>query len=292
MKPAGNDTRIIRNAEGKPYGVLLAGNYAAEHEGGIKGILRYLNIDPDGKRLEGRSMTAPAELYTAKGQVTQKYYLDLEKPKKQTDKLLYVSMDPYELERSNIQYNVTRYKLDTEFTAAWDDRCFKFAAWTKDAADFLQEIVKAAANGDLTVFIGQTLKEKNNPFCRSGLIFAITSKMPQEAIDVINNDDDESERINAAVEATGIVKLIEENTDKLKTWSHGKAYHALSPRWTEGFGEVGNRTGNLSDRTKHPVVFFLNPANSKYNYGWFTVEELEEWIQGKGPVIKTEEQAA
>lgn len=292
MKPAGNDTRIIRDSEGKPYALFLAGNYAAEHENGIRGILRHLNIDPNGTRLEGRSMKAPVELITAKGQATHKYYIDLEKPKKQTDKVFYVAMDPYHLEKRNIQYDVTRYKLDTEFTAAWDENSFKFAAWTKEATNFLQEIVNAASNSDLTVYIGQVLRERNNPFSRYGLLFAITSRMPQEAIDLINKDDDESERINSAVNDTGIVQKIKDNADKLRTWAHGPAYHALSPRWIEKHKSLVGREGNPSEDTKHPVIFYLNPGNQKkYNSGWFTVEELELWLEDKGPVIKTEEKA-
>jgi len=292
MKPAGNDTRIVRDSEGTPYALFLAGNYAAEHENGVRGILHSLNIDPKGRRLEGRSMTAPAELFTAKGQATHKYYIDLDKPKKQTDKVFYVSIDPYHLEKKNIQYDVTRYKLDTEFTAAWDDYHFKFAAWTKEAASFLQEIVDAAANSNLTVYIGQVQSEKNNPFSRYGLIFAITSKMPKEAIDAINNEDDEAERITNAVNATGIMQKIKDNADKLKTWQHGRAYYALSPKWIENFESLVDREGKPSEKSKHPVIFFLNPANQKeHNSGWFTVEELELWLEGKGPVMKTEEEA-
>lgn len=292
MKPAGNSSGIIRDSEGNPYGVFLAGNYSAEHEWGVKGILRSLNIDPKGRRLEGRSMTEPAELFTAKGQVTHKYYLDLEKPKKQTDKVFYVSLDPHHLEKRNLLYDVARYKLDTELTGAWDEYCFKLAAWNKESAGFLQQIVDAAANSDLTVYTGQTQSEVNNPFSRYGLIIAITSKMPQAAIDLINNDDDESERIANAVNATGIVQLLQENADKLRTWSHGPVYHALSPRWIENFKSLIGREGKPSEDSKHPVIFFLNPANDKkYNSGWFTVEELEEWVEGRGPVIKTKEKA-
>jgi hypothetical protein len=55
-------------------------------------------------------------------------------------------------------------------------------------------------------------------------------------------------------------------------------YFALSPRWCND----GEKT-----RTKYPIVFWLNPHDQHiYNSGWFTVEELEQWISKTGPVLK------
>src|SRR3546814_19195425 len=57
-----------------------------------------------------------------------------------------------------------------------------------------------------------------------------------------------------------------------------KRYFALCPKWTSP-GLIEGRT------TAHPVIFFLNPAQQdKNNHGWYTVEELEQWLDGKGPV--------
>ena len=41
--------------------------------------------------------------------------------------------------------------------------------------------------------------------------------------------------------------------------------------------------------SKYPIMLWLNPMNQQiYNSGWFTIEMLEEWIEDKGPVIRTE----
>lgn len=34
-------------------------------------------------------------------------------------------------------------------------------------------------------------------------------------------------------------------------------------------------------------MFWLNPMNQKkYNHGWFTIEELQQWAKDNGPIVK------
>lgn len=288
MKQAGNDTRIIRDKDGNAWGIFLAGGGNAEHEGGISQILYHLNIDSNGRMIEGRSMTAPAQLATASGQVTRTYYSEKQKPKKQTSKVSYVALSERDIaEREQRVFRLDRYSLDTEITAAWSERAFKLAAWEKDAAEFLAKFVEAAANADLTVWIGNTPDNLRNPFSYMGVIMAITSLIPEETEKHLNEADEEALKLKNAAEGTGIYKKIEKHKDKLQSWSSGPAYHALAPQWTDGFKNNGRGGETVELKTKHPVVFFLNPARQKdFNHGWFTVEELELWLKGKGPVIK------
>lgn len=44
----------------------------------------------------------------------------------------------------------------------------------------------------------------------------------------------------------------------------------------------------LSDAPEADGRYFLNPGEQdKYNYGRFTLEDLEAWIDGKGPIVKS-----
>src|SRR3546814_21031237 len=57
-----------------------------------------------------------------------------------------------------------------------------------------------------------------------------------------------------------------------------KRYFALCPKWTAP-GLIEGRT------TAHPVIFCLNPAKQETNNnGRYTVEELAQWLDGKGHV--------
>ena len=63
----------------------------------------------------------------------------------------------------------------------------------------------------------------------------------------------------------------------------GKRYYALSPRWAASI--KGTKNGEVE--TKYGVVFWLNPCDQyKNNYGHFTVEELQQWAKGEGPIPK------
>ena len=60
----------------------------------------------------------------------------------------------------------------------------------------------------------------------------------------------------------------------------GLSWYALKPAWRDFFEDPVYQS-------EYKVIFFLNPeGQNKYNSGWFTVEELLQWIKGKGPVIR------
>lgn len=127
----------------------------------------------------------------------------------------------------------------------------------------------------------------NNPFSHAGLVIAIVSRMPEQARAAVDASDAETVRLEEAVEATGIRERIEARRKDLSGWSGGPAFHALAPRWSSSIRTVMREGEEVALATEHPVVFFLNPARQKdHNHGWFTVEELDLWLEGGGPVIR------
>jgi len=98
-----------------------------------------------------------------------------------------------------------------------------------------------------------------------GLTFAITSELTDEIKANTLAKDEEHLRLHNAVKSSGIHATLE---------AAGKRFFALSPDWY--------------DREKEErLLFFLNPCEqSTCHHGWFTVEELEEWAKGRGPVLK------
>lgn len=43
-------------------------------------------------------------------------------------------------------------------------------------------------------------------------------------------------------------------------------------------------------KSKYDLRYWLNPMEQRHNNsGYFTVEELEQWIENKGPIPKKEE---
>jgi len=58
--------------------------------------------------------------------------------------------------------------------------------------------------------------------------------------------------------------------------SAGRSWFALRAAWIRD-----------KSASKHPVWFWLNPQEQdRYEAGWFTVEDLLQWTENKGPVLK------
>ena len=92
--------------------------------------------------------------------------------------------------------------------------------------------------------------------------FCIKSKLPEKTIQSIKDADLDYLALQKAAEKTGIKKILEKA---------GKKYLALSPRW--------------KDDNKKEVIFWLNPYHQDVdNFGWFTVDDLNDWAKGKGKI--------
>jgi len=77
-------------------------------------------------------------------------------------------------------------------------------------------------------------------------------------------------------ELAKLYKDVEETGIKKKLENANLRYYALSPS-----------RPNKNMKTKYNVMFWLNPQQQDiHNYGYFSVEQLEEWIEGKGPIPK------
>ena len=82
--------------------------------------------------------------------------------------------------------------------------------------------------------------------------------------------DEDYHKLKLAAESTGLEAYLK---------SRGKRWFALSPRW--------------ANDEKSGVRFWLNPQEQqKYSAGWFTVDELREWADERGPVIMKQKETA
>lgn len=294
MKPAAyTDTSLLHHSEederpGEVWGVLLAGDYTAEHEGGIGSILYRLGIDEKGIMVSGRSMAEGGrQIDVISGTKTETCHVKsptAKNPsryvkKKQVSKVKGLTTNTSADTVSKIVYHAPRYDFDKEITGAWDSRDFAIVGWSDEAKQFVSDLSEAIANGNVTVWTGGAV---GNPFARNGLIIAITSRLPEKGAAEMNEADDNYRRLDEAAEKTGIKSLIKKavETGKIATKSFfPNPWRALKPAWSDE-----------SDNTKHPVKFYLAPADSnQYQNGWYTVEELALWAKGKGPVIKPAE---
>lgn len=104
-----------------------------------------------------------------------------------------------------------------------------------------------------------------NPFAHGGVNLIDVDRTPQALIDRLAARDEDWLDLQEAAAETGI---------ESRLIRAGRGFYALKPGWARE--DEGGQ-----------VVFWLNPhEQDRFNYGWFSVEALDAWIAGEGPIIK------
>lgn len=157
-------------------------------------------------------------------------------------------------------------------SAAWSDGDFAIFARKPEDIEFIKDLYTAIQNNDVAIWLGSM---NDNPFSNSGLCLGIVSRMNDEILNTFRDSDVNAIKLSEASDATGIIT-------RLKNANRG--YYACSPKWAT---EIAS-TKNGKILTDYDVIYWLNPSQQdENNCGWFTVEQLDQWIDGEGPIPMT-----
>jgi hypothetical protein len=172
------------------------------------------------------------------------------------------------------------YRHTADVCAAWGGsefavRLVKRPGQVPTSLRMLKDLFDAFERKDGMIFLSQS----PNPYGRAGLVLAIRSRMPKEQLDALAESDkkflDFNDVVSTVEAKTGLRELLA---------AKEKRFLVLNPFEASGFKPVGR----ASFLTKYPIIYWLNPADQKQNnFGWFTVEELLEWAEGRGPIPKS-----
>lgn len=230
------------------FGFHLPADFTAEHEWGIVDMKRCFGIPNPEITCE------PFGLERRKSTIVPENLHYLEK-----DKEIYLFMNSY---GDHIPNDLKYYR--DGIGGAWDGNGFGIVV-SKENENYcnkIKEIKQAIDACDVAVFLGG-----GRVFENSGLNVAIASKISKKNIKLWEDGDKELAKLYKDAEETGIKKKLEDANLR---------YYALSPS-----------RPNKNMKTKYNVMFWLNPQKQDiHNYGYFSVEELEQWIEGKGPIPK------
>src|SRR3546814_851903 len=264
------------------YGIYLAADFTAAHEKGIERLERMFGIDRSLPGIPGRTISRSVTHIAFREKSIRVETAESKKGRRryQEHTVQFLIIDSYFNDDRSYHFDMLLdrefQERETDILGAFSEEAFALAAYSDRAKVAIEEIQFGLYNNDLAIMIGGGSK---NPFDRGGLVIARASKIPAEQAQVTLEADLEAKRLSDAAEATGIKEKIDALPIQRGPFSM-KRYFALHPKWTT--------TGLIEGRsTIHPVIFFLNPAQQdQNNYGWFTVEELDQWLEGKGPVPK------
>lgn len=261
------DDKGYLTGEGQVIGVSLGWDFVSEHEWGIAQIKKAFGIRD---KLERSNVGADFRTIT-KVPDTFRFFPDLSG----SAYLMYSDhlrwSKPEELNSENFDRMLDAY--GEELATAWSESDFGVRMKNdvlKKGSILLGQIYDAFTKGDGMIFLGG-----REAFGNSGLVLAIRSRVPAEALEQMKAGDESYLSLIDASHATGIIAKLD--ATKMR-------YYACSPRWLK---EDDERRAT----TAHPVIYWLNPMEQrKVNFGWFTVEELEQWILGKGPIPMAKEE--
>lgn len=271
MRAAIQNTKPIIH-EGKLLGVSLGFDFCAEHEWGIKGIQAAFGLDTKKLGIDKRAQTQEVKVHAFdfKAKCTYRTPEGKWKDRKFTAYALTTDCDMGWQKPEDWEANAKRefrfQAADKDLVAAcWDEDAFAIATSNKEHRDLLLEAIKQKDTA-----IGH-LKTTLAAFENSSLGVFIRSRLPKELLDGCYAEDLDYQNLQKAAKDTDIYSKVPTNR-----------YHALSPKWLKDFKK--------HSETKHPVMFWLNPTGQdENNCGWYTVEELEQWMKGKGPIPKGKE---
>lgn len=246
--------------------VALGADHTAEHEWGIKDIKRSLGIPETPDR-----QNAGIEARIATKLPDRMAYLSLKGSKSKKDpcpqtKALVVGVDG--VDESSYLFTSWdalifprpwRDEPPPTHATAWCGESFGIRA-VESLWPALDQLWAAMQRLDLAIWVGAS-----GPFGGGlGLILGIPSAIPNESLQMMRDGDLDNITLKETAEATGIEARLK---------AAGKKWFALSPRWAN------------DEKTK--VQFWLNPMDQKRNNaGWFDVQALDQWADGKGPVVK------
>ena len=278
MRESRSDRTLLRDDNNQILGFALGFDFCAEHETTTKTLDQMLGIDHTRLGIGGRSMNISIDACNLVMGHTRKRR---SKIAPNGERLMWVAQDASErgetLKAGKTPYDhPSHYFRDEDgqrFTAAWDERGFAIRAFGKEEIKALDDVIAAFEAGDITISRGRSA-----PFGGSGLNIIITSRLSEEVKKQVLDQDIAHLELCMADLDTGIRERLQKSK---------RGYYALSPKPASFFTSVGERKRPIAEETCEKVVYFLNPhEQSLYNSGWFTVEDLDAWIRGEGPIVK------
>lgn len=261
----GNDG-FVMNDVGGCAGFHLRADYCSEHEWGIKYMKRSFGINGDEVGIERRRIHNPNSVYFIKF-------------KKNGEKCAFISnyktyasssLELRELKGTEVKdyvnerrwFHLKNNEQSEGVAGAWNEKNFICVVKGQDNVDKLQTVYDAFYEGDVAIFLGGG----QGPFSNAGLSVSIITQLPAELIDNMRNTDMNDGWLKKTASKTGIESKIKKA---------GLRFYALSPEW------------NDAEDHSEGVKFWLNPIDqNKNNHGWYTVDELNQWIKGTGPIPK------
>lgn len=251
------ETSIIRDEDGKFIGIAMKADFTSEHEWGIKDLKNTLGVNDTKLGIKGRIINDCSRLFYLKGQ--KGAYLCVPH---------YFDPEPDQLDKESELHGWR----DETLSSAWSGSDMYIYAKNSEDIQALEGIYLQAQKKNVAIGLGGA--DPRNPFDRDGLVIMIVSNIPKDALQKVYDNDLDYRNLQKADQKTKLKEAIK--AKYAGTWTLKPSIRAA---WAKG--NIATRNGKpIAETTKYSIVYWLN--SSDY-YGWYTVEEIRQWLKtGKG----------
>jgi hypothetical protein len=172
---------------------------------------------------------------------------------------------------------------ESELATAWDGKSFGIRVKRPVNIKRIKRLYDTIKNKEAAIWLGG-----GGVFQNAGLVIGLINAIPENLKQQMYEAHVDTKKLYDASDKTGIKAKIDALNE-----AHQKKYKDdFNTYWRTPFGYYSLKPGWISDKSKsdYPVIYWLNPREQEKNQsGWYTVEQLEQWIEGKGPVVEKKE---
>lgn len=270
----GNDNSWLEDENKQMVAINLGADFTAEHEWGIEDLYQTLGVKNDEKvmgieRYRVRKPIMDGIIFIEENKnnaalVCLQYVSDVKYLAGQKlDKMFNGSLNLYG---------------DSELATAWSGKSFGIRVKRPVNVKRIRRLYDAIQNKEAAVWLGG-----GGVFQNAGLCIGIINAIPEHLKEEMKKAHVDRKKLEDASDSTGIKQKINAINESYQRkhkdnfqYNTPCGYLALSPAWLNG-----------DRKSTHPVMYWLNPREQQKNEsGWYTVEELEQWIKGEGSVVE------
>jgi hypothetical protein len=275
----------------KFVGVSLGHDYCAEHEWGIEDMKKRFGI-PDGSKknmgVKNRQITKNSDTLVFKEETHKKakyailYTGYKYRTQVESEATLPVCLDHYVDDlRNNVEYD-KKYpkegrKPQDPLVTAWDGDGFGVGVMGEKEVGYLKDLYDAFQNNN--VAIAHINLMPGNPFSNSSLSLLIVDRLPQAILDMMYSADKKHYDLVEYEEEIGMTKIKGKYGNK-NGYNKSKYYMACSPRWINYEDPEKRNEEKKRCKTQYDIQYWINYSDDDNNCGWYTVEEIKEWLSG------------
>jgi len=252
------------------FGVSLGSDFTSEHEWGYGGIKRKFDINDKKSGIKGRKINKVGTILYAEND----------------EMCVLTSREPWDEKKEYtpedlLASDISGFMNDNGLETAWNEDDFCVASNKKEDFHYLKEMYEAFQKKNIAIcFINAQMPAFDN----ASLSILVVDKLPKTVTDAMAYADKKSDNLIAYEKKIGITKLKEKNKGGYK---EEKYFMACNPRWIDYDDPVVREEMKKELGTKYDVRFWVNYSDDDDNYGWYTGEQIIEWLSTPGLKLKS-----